>query len=158
MTPEWLFQVMWWGAGVGGSGAFWYFMSQQSYRAALWTGFATIVVVLLSVALYIQNNLLRNEQQPATTNLSPGSGRPALENLTVTPFEPQRPEESKVNLQEETPAEKETLIETYPPVPTAQNMTAEQALLDLTSDKAIPAPAPERPTIREKSAAEILGV
>jgi hypothetical protein len=33
---------------------------------------------------------------------------------------------------------------------------AEQVLPDLTSDKAIPALAPQRPTIREKSAAEIL--
>jgi hypothetical protein len=44
-------------------------------------------------------------------------------------------------------AEKEPLIVPYPPASTAQ---------DLTSDKVASALAPERPTIREKSAAEIL--
>lgn len=65
-------------------------------------------------------------------------------------------DESKVYLQEQSPAEKEILIATDPPVSTAQDVEAEQVLPDLTSDKATSVLAPERPTIREKSAAEIL--
>jgi TIR domain len=59
--------------------------------------------------------------------------------------------------QEESPAENETLVATRPPVSMAQEVEAEQVLPDLTTDKATPALAPERRTIREKSAAEILG-
>jgi hypothetical protein len=130
MTPDWLFQVMWFGAGVGGTGAIWYFLSERNYHAALWTGFATAVVFLLAVTLHIRNDLLRKEQQPATTNPSPAPERPTLEN--------------------------ETPIATYPPASTAQDVAAEQILPAHTSDKVASALAPERPTIREKSAAEIL--
>jgi hypothetical protein len=49
--------------------------------------------------------------------------------------------------QEKSPAENETPIATYSPASTAQDVAAEQILPDS---------APERPTIREKSAAEIL--
>ena len=66
MTPDWLFQVMWFGAGVGGTGAVWYFLSQRSNHAALWTGFITFVVVSLAVTLHIRNDLLRREQPTAT--------------------------------------------------------------------------------------------
>ena len=81
-----------------------------------------------------------------------------MENLpaAVTPSVPQRPGASKADLQEKSPAEKEILIATYPPVSTAQDVEAEQVLPDLTSDKATPALTPQRPTIREKSAVEIL--
>ena len=41
MTPDWLFQVMWFGASVGGTGAIWYFLSERNYHVVLWTGFAT---------------------------------------------------------------------------------------------------------------------
>lgn len=122
MTPEWLLQVIWYGAGVGGTGAIWYFLSQKSYHTALWTGFTTVVVVLLAVALHIRNDLLRREQQTA--------------------------------LQEKLPAEKETLIATSPPVSTGQDVALRQVSPDLTSDESTP--APQRPTIREKSAGEIL--
>ena len=158
MTPDWLFQVMWFGASVGATGAIWYFLSQRNYHAVLWWGFATAIVILLAVTLHIRNDLLRSEQQPTTTNPSPASERPALENLpaAVTPSVPQRPGESKADLQVKSQAEKETLIATDPPVSTAQDVEAEQVLPDLTSDKATSALAPQRPTIREKSAAEIL--
>src|SRR5215216_1973890 len=115
IIPEWFLQVMLSGAGIGLTGGIWYFMSVQKYHTALWWGFTSIIVFLLAAALYIRNDLLRSEQQTAA-NLS----------TAVTPSVPQRPEESKVDLQGETPAEKETLIETYPPVSTAQNMTKEQ--------------------------------
>jgi hypothetical protein len=149
MTPDWLFQVMWFGAGVGGTGAIWYFLSERNSHAALWTGFATAVVFLLAITLHIRNDLLRKERQPATSTPGPASQRPALENLpaAVTPSAPQRQEELKTDSQERSPAENETPIMPYPPASTPQDMTAEQILPD---------PAPERPTIREKSAAEIL--
>jgi hypothetical protein len=92
MTPNWLFQVMWFGAGVGGSGAVWYFLSQRNYHAVVWTGFGTVVVVLLAVALYIRNDRLRSAQQTATASPSPAAERPA-------------PEEPKVYLQEKSPNE-----------------------------------------------------
>ena len=156
MTPDWLFQVMWFGAGVGGTGAVWHFLSQRSYHAALWTGFTTVFVVLLAITLHIRNDLLRGEQQTAASAPGPALERPALTNpsAAVTPSVPERPEESKANLEEKLRAEKETLIAPYPPVSTAQDMEQRQVLPDLTSDKA--SPAPERPTIREKSAAEII--
>lgn len=53
---------MWFGAGVGGTGALWYLLSQRKYRATVWTGFATIVVVLFAVVLYIQNDLIQSQQ------------------------------------------------------------------------------------------------
>ena len=42
MIPNWLFQVMRFGAGVGGSGAVWYFLSERNDTAAVWTVFATV--------------------------------------------------------------------------------------------------------------------
>jgi hypothetical protein len=92
MTPNWLFQVMWFGAGVGGSGAVWYFLSQKNYHATFWTAFATVVVVLLAVVLYIRNDRLRSQQQTATANRSPEPERSASE-------------EPKVYLQEKSPKE-----------------------------------------------------
>jgi hypothetical protein len=156
MTPDWLFQVMWFGAGVGGTGAVWYFLSQRSYHAALWTGFTTVVVVLLAITLHIRNDLLRGEQQGAAATPRPAPGRLALANLSgaVTPSVPDRPGKSKANLQEKSPTEKEAPIATYPPMSTAQDVEHRQVMRDLTSDKA--SPAPEQSTIREKSAAEIL--
>ncbi len=65
MTPDWVFQLMWFIAGVGGTGAVWYFLAERNYHALLWTVFAT-VVVLFVVALHIRNNLLRRDQQAAT--------------------------------------------------------------------------------------------
>jgi cell division protein FtsW (lipid II flippase) len=61
MTPDWLFQVMWFGASVGATGAIWYFLSQRNYHAVLWWGFATAIVILLAVTLHIRNDLLRSE-------------------------------------------------------------------------------------------------
>jgi hypothetical protein len=65
MTPDWLFQVLWWSAGIGGSGAVWYFLSQQRYRAVVWTAISTVVVVLVAISLSVRNDHLRREQQTA---------------------------------------------------------------------------------------------
>jgi hypothetical protein len=101
MTPDWFFQVMWFSAGVGGSGALWYFLSQRNYHAAIWTGFVTVAVILLAIALYIRNSLLRREQKTATSNRSLASEKIASENPTVT----RKPDEPKIYLQEKSPDE-----------------------------------------------------
>jgi pimeloyl-ACP methyl ester carboxylesterase len=105
-----------------------------------------------------QADLLRKEQQPATTNSSPASEQPALETppALVTLSVPQRPGQSKADIQEKSPAKKEPPVATNPPVSTAQDVESEQVLPDLASGKATTTLAPERPTIREKSAAEII--
>lgn len=72
MTPDWLFHILWFSAGIGGTGALWYFLSQKDYHSALWTGYVTAVVVLLAVVLHIRNDILRRERNPALvrSNLS----------------------------------------------------------------------------------------
>jgi len=84
MTPDWLLQIMWWSAGIGGGGAVWYFLSQRSYHAVLWTSFTTIVVVFLAISLHIRNDLLRSEQQRVTAAHRPASERPAVTNPSAT--------------------------------------------------------------------------
>lgn len=69
MTPEWTLQVLWFGAGIGGTGALWYFLSQRDYHTALWTGFGTLVVMLLATALHIRNDLLKREQNAADSSV-----------------------------------------------------------------------------------------
>lgn len=61
MTPDWAFQFLWFSAGIGGTGAVWYFLSQRAYHSALWIGFATVVIVCFTVALHIRNDLLKRE-------------------------------------------------------------------------------------------------
>jgi hypothetical protein len=78
MTPKWLLKVMWFGAGVGGTGAFWYFLSQRHYPAAALTVVLTVVDVVIAVALRVRNDRLRGDQQSVTAALSPALERPAL--------------------------------------------------------------------------------
>jgi nucleoside phosphorylase len=63
---------------------------------------------------------------------------------------------SPAYLQEKSWAEKETLIATYPPVSTVQDVQHRQVLPDLTSGKATPAVETHHLAIREKAAAEIV--
>jgi hypothetical protein len=35
MTPNWVLQVLWYGAGVAGSGAVWYFLTERDYPAVV---------------------------------------------------------------------------------------------------------------------------
>jgi hypothetical protein len=53
MIPEWGFQVLWFVAAVN-AGAVWFFLSREQHYVAVWTGFATGVVVLLTIALYVR--------------------------------------------------------------------------------------------------------
>ena len=61
MTPDWLFQVLALAIGIIGSGAVWYFLSQHQPDKALWVGWVGAVLLLLMVALYISNGLIRKE-------------------------------------------------------------------------------------------------
>jgi hypothetical protein len=118
MTPKWLFQVMWFGAGVGGSGALWYFLSQQNYLAVTLTAVATGMVVLIAVALHIRNDRLRSEQKIATANPNPLPEQLTSANLSAeaTPSVTQRPIETKVYLQEKSPNEVFTRINSLRPL------------------------------------------
>lgn len=62
ITPQWVFQILWFIAGIGGTGGVWYFLSQNHNHKALWTGFATVVVVCFTIALHIRNDLIRRDQ------------------------------------------------------------------------------------------------
>lgn len=66
MTPDWLIQIAWFIASVFATGAIWYFLSQNNYHFALWSGFGAMVCALLAVTLLIRNDLVRREQ--ATTD------------------------------------------------------------------------------------------
>lgn len=66
LTPDWLIQIAWFIAGVFATGAIWYFLSQNNYHFALWSGFGATVCALLAVTLLIRNDLVRREQ--ATTH------------------------------------------------------------------------------------------
>jgi hypothetical protein len=65
MTPSWILTLLWFGAGIGATGAFWYFLSQRDLHATLWSAFVTATVVLLTVTLHIRNDLLEREQRKA---------------------------------------------------------------------------------------------
>ena len=63
MTPSWILTLLWFCAGIGATGAFWYFLSQRDLHSVLWSAFATAVVVLLAVTLHIHNELLEKEER-----------------------------------------------------------------------------------------------
>jgi len=71
MTPDWLIQIAWFVAGVFGTGAIWYFLSQKNYQFALWSGFGAAVCALLAITLLIQNDLIRREQATTDTTDRP---------------------------------------------------------------------------------------
>jgi|GEM_PF-3002155 len=57
ILPEWLVQITWFVAGVFGTGAVWYFLSIENTEAALISGMAAVVMVVLAVFLHkIDNN------------------------------------------------------------------------------------------------------
>jgi len=118
MTPEWLFQVIWYSAGVGGTGALWYFLSERNYHAAIWTGFATGVVVLLAVALHIRNSILQRKRQTDTNNPSPLPDQPTPANLPAegTSSSTQPSNDPKIFLQVKSPDEIVTRIKSLNPL------------------------------------------
>lgn len=71
-TPDWAFQTLWFTAGIGGTGAVWFFLSRGQSHHALWTGLATAVLVCFVVALHIRNDLLRRESVGRSGHKAPG--------------------------------------------------------------------------------------
>lgn len=66
MVPEWLLQVLLLGVSIIGGGAIWYFLSQKVPYKALWSGFAGATLLLLIIALYLQNELIQKETRAGT--------------------------------------------------------------------------------------------
>ena len=75
MTPNWVFQALWFGVGIGGMGVVWYFLSQGYYLTVLWTGFVTAVVVCFMITLHIRKNLSQRAEQGSPMK-SPNAERP----------------------------------------------------------------------------------
>lgn len=65
MAPDWLLTGVWFLAGVSATGAFWHFLSQKNYHGTLWSGYATLIIALLAIALHIRNDLIRREAEEA---------------------------------------------------------------------------------------------
>jgi len=71
VISDWVFQIALLIVGILGSGAIWHFLSQREFHSALWVGFSGAVLLLLVVALYIRNDLIRREtsaKASTTTN------------------------------------------------------------------------------------------
>jgi hypothetical protein len=78
MTPDWVYQALWSISGVFATGAFWYFLSQQNYRATIWSGYAAVVVALLAVALLIRNDVIRRELEGRAASVAQAASQPFL--------------------------------------------------------------------------------
>jgi hypothetical protein len=72
MVPGWVLQVLLAAVGIVGGGAVWYFLSQKMFHVALWVGFAGFVVFGLVVALFVRNEIIKNETAPASQIRPPG--------------------------------------------------------------------------------------
>jgi hypothetical protein len=128
MTPKWLLQLMWFGAGVGGTGALWYFLSQGMHRAAALTAFTTVVVVVIAVALHVRNDRIRSGYQPSTAN--PGSlpEQPTAKNSSPQASPITRgPNEPKIYLLEKSPNEVVVRINSHNPL--ERDLVAEQTYI-----------------------------
>lgn len=51
-VPDWLIQVAWYGSGVFGTGAVWYFLSIKKYGCAGLSLLAAICIVVIAIALH----------------------------------------------------------------------------------------------------------
>jgi hypothetical protein len=63
-TPDWLHQSMWFIAGIFGTGAVWYFLSQRAHHAAFWSAVGAGVFASVAVALSIRNKSLERGRVP----------------------------------------------------------------------------------------------
>lgn len=63
MAPDWLLQVLLVLVGIIGGGALWYFISQKQYHHALWSGTGAAVILIIVIALFIRNQLIKAEVQ-----------------------------------------------------------------------------------------------
>jgi uncharacterized membrane protein YraQ (UPF0718 family) len=54
--PDWLVQIIWFTAGLFGTGAFWYFLSVKNSEATIISGIAAVVLALLAAFLHRIND------------------------------------------------------------------------------------------------------
>jgi hypothetical protein len=83
--PEWLIQLTWFLAGLGGTGAIWYFLSQRRHRAAIASAIATVVLVGAAVGLLITNDHYRSQE---SLRARPLDHSPAVTNIPQRPPSP----------------------------------------------------------------------
>jgi tetratricopeptide (TPR) repeat protein len=62
MTPDWFHQLLLVAVSLLGSGALWYFLSQRCYHLAIWTGFSVVVLLALTIALWLRNDVIKRSQ------------------------------------------------------------------------------------------------
>lgn len=66
MIQEWILQILLAVIGVIAGSTVYYYLSQQQKIAALWAGFAAVVLLTFCVTLYIRNAILAKEIQAET--------------------------------------------------------------------------------------------
>jgi hypothetical protein len=64
MISEWIIQLIWFIAGLFGTGAFWYYLSQHNNEFSFLAGLGAIFFALLAVALHRRND--KSNQQSLT--------------------------------------------------------------------------------------------
>jgi len=66
MIQDWFLQVLLMVIGIIAGGALWYFISQQQYHQALWCGTIAAIILIVVIALFVRNELLKTEMQAKT--------------------------------------------------------------------------------------------
>ncbi len=88
MAPDWLIQLTWFAAGLGATGAFWYFLGHKHYRTAISSAVATIILTLLAISLHIRNDRVRRSlesgRQASGTTTAPQSPTVGAQASTIT--------------------------------------------------------------------------
>lgn len=67
MTPDWFLQVLLVVIGIIAGGALWYFISQKQYHQALLSGTVAAIILIVVIALFIRNEIVKTEIQAKTT-------------------------------------------------------------------------------------------
>lgn len=62
MTSDWILQILLLLISIIAGGA-WYFISQQQYHRALWSGTSAGIILVLVIALFIRNGLIKKEKK-----------------------------------------------------------------------------------------------
>jgi len=66
MVSDWFLQILLVIIGVIAGGALWYFMSQKQYHQALWSGTAAAIILIVVIALFVRNEIVKTEMQAKT--------------------------------------------------------------------------------------------
>jgi hypothetical protein len=59
LAPDWLILTIWFLAGIGGTGSFWYFLASGNKVGAIGSAIVTLVSVLVAIILQVRNERLR---------------------------------------------------------------------------------------------------